>query len=93
MYSSFRDDMEYALDKLDGEDLDGRRIKLSEEKRYGSRSRSRSRSRNRFTHLLFYVLLTYGYFFIQNPVFFRGGDKRWDGDLSLPPCLCMGGGR
>lgn len=48
-----RDDMEYALDKLDGEDLDGRRIKLYEEKRYSRsrsrsrRSRSRSRSRSR----------------------------------------------
>jgi len=40
-----RDDMEYALDKLDDADLDGRRIKLIEEKSHRSRSRSRSRSR------------------------------------------------
>eukprot|EP00088_Acartia_fossae_P029807 TRINITY_DN3071_c0_g3_i3.p1 TRINITY_DN3071_c0_g3~~TRINITY_DN3071_c0_g3_i3.p1 ORF type:complete len:214 (-),score=55.96 TRINITY_DN3071_c0_g3_i3:315-956(-) len=42
-----RDDMDYALDKLDGEDVDGRRIKLTEEKRARSRDRSRSRSRSR----------------------------------------------
>merc|ERR1712172_370316 len=38
-----RRDMEYALDKLDGEELDGRRIRLVEEG--GNKSRSRSRSR------------------------------------------------
>ncbi|XP_023341753.1 serine/arginine-rich splicing factor 6 [Eurytemora carolleeae] len=43
-----RSDMEYALDKLDGEEVDGRRIKLVEESRGRSRSRSRSRrSRSR----------------------------------------------
>jgi len=45
-----RRDMEYALDKLDGEELDGRRIKLVEEgggRRSRSRSRSRSRTRSR----------------------------------------------
>jgi len=41
-----RRDMEYALDKLDGEELDGRRIRLVEEGG-GRRSRSRSRSRSR----------------------------------------------
>jgi hypothetical protein len=36
--------MEYALDKLDDTELDGRRIKLTEEaKALGGRSRSRSR--------------------------------------------------
>jgi arginine/serine-rich splicing factor 4/5/6 len=40
------DDMDYALDKLDGEELDGKRIRLLEEKRR-SASRSRSRSRKR----------------------------------------------
>jgi len=45
-----RRDMEYALDKLDGEELDGRRIRLVEEgggRRSRSRSRSRSRTRSR----------------------------------------------
>ena len=42
-----RSDMEYALDKLDGEDLDGKRLRLIEEKSNRSRSRSRSRSRRR----------------------------------------------
>merc|ERR1719151_524715 len=45
-----RRDMEYALDKLDGEELDGRRIRLVEEgggRRSRSRTRSRSRSRSR----------------------------------------------
>jgi len=45
-----RDDMEYALDKLDGEELDGRRIRLLEEGGgggAGGRGRSRSRSRSR----------------------------------------------
>merc|ERR1719500_969005 len=41
-----RRDMEYALDKLDGEELDGRRIRLVEEGG-GRRSRSRTRSRRR----------------------------------------------
>lgn len=39
--------MEYALEKLDGEELDGRRIRLIEEGGRRSRSRSRSRSRTR----------------------------------------------
>ncbi len=40
--------MEYALDKLDDTDLDGRRIKLVEEKSSkNGRSRSRSDSRSR----------------------------------------------
>merc|ERR1712110_1269433 len=43
-----RGDMEYALDKLDGAELGGRRIKLYEEGKGGrSRSRSRSKSRDR----------------------------------------------
>merc|ERR1712192_303177 len=42
-----RRDMEYALDKLDGEELDGRRIRLVEEGGNKSRSRSRTRSRSR----------------------------------------------
>merc|ERR1719151_495235 len=42
-----RRDMEYALDKLDGEELDGRRIRLVEEGGSGRRSRSRTRSRSR----------------------------------------------
>jgi len=42
-----RGDMEYALDKLDGAELDGRRIKLFEENKNQSRSRDRSRSRGR----------------------------------------------
>merc|ERR1712181_100060 len=42
-----RRDMEYALDKLDGEELDGRRIRLVEEGGNKSRSRSRSRDRRR----------------------------------------------
>jgi len=42
-----RSDMEYALDKLDGAELGGRRIKLYEEGRGGGRSRSRSRSPRR----------------------------------------------
>ena len=38
----YRSDMEYALDKLDDTELDGRRIKLTEEsKLMGGRSRSR----------------------------------------------------
>lgn len=41
-----RDDMDYALDKLDDTELDGKRIRLVEEKRR-SPSRSRSRSRRR----------------------------------------------
>ncbi len=41
-----RDDMDYALDKLDDAELDGKRIRLIEEKRR-SPSRSRSRSRRR----------------------------------------------
>jgi len=41
-----KDDLEYALDKLDNEEIDGKRIRLVEEKRRsGSRSRSRSRGR------------------------------------------------
>jgi len=39
-----RGDMEYALDKLDGSELAGRRIKLYEENKGRGRSRSRSRS-------------------------------------------------
>ncbi len=39
--------MEYALDKLDGSELDGRRIKLTEEGKFSSRGRSRSYSRSR----------------------------------------------
>ena len=49
-YRTSRRDMEYALDKLDGEELDGRRIRLVEEgggRRSRSRSRSRSRTRSR----------------------------------------------
>jgi len=42
-----RGDMEYALDKLDGAELDGRRIKLFEENKGRSFSRSRSRDRSR----------------------------------------------
>ena len=38
-----RGDMEYALDKLDGAELGGRRIKLCEEGMSRGRSRSRSR--------------------------------------------------
>jgi RNA recognition motif-containing protein len=37
--------LDYALEKLDGTDLDGRRIKLVEEKRTSRRSRTASRSR------------------------------------------------
>jgi len=41
-----KDDLEYALDKFDGEEIDSKKIKLVEEKRRsGSRSRSRSRGR------------------------------------------------
>ena len=39
--------MEYALDKLDDTELDGRRIKLIEEGKARGRSRSYSRSRSR----------------------------------------------
>jgi len=42
-----RGDMEYALDKLDDKELDGKRLRLIEEKGNRSRSRSRSRSRRR----------------------------------------------
>jgi len=42
-----RGDMEYALDKLDDTELDGRRIKLFEENKNKSRTRSRSRNRSR----------------------------------------------
>jgi len=42
-----RSDMHYALDKLDGTELDGRRIKLVEEGRGRGRSRDKSRSRSR----------------------------------------------
>merc|ERR1712110_643422 len=42
-----RRDMDYALEKLDGEELDGRRIRLIEEGGRRSRSRSRTRSRSR----------------------------------------------
>lgn len=38
-----REGMRYALDKLDGEELDGRKLRLAEEKR-GGRMRSRTRS-------------------------------------------------
>ena len=38
-----RGDMEYALDKLDGAELGGRRIRLCEEGKSRGRSRSRSR--------------------------------------------------
>ena len=38
-----KEGMRYALDKLDGEELDGKKIRLVEEKRGGGR-RSRSRS-------------------------------------------------
>lgn len=38
-----RDGMRYALDKLDGEELDGKKLRLAEEKR-GGRMRTRSRS-------------------------------------------------
>jgi len=45
-----KDDMEWALDKLDGTELDGRRLRLSQEVGRGGggggRSRSRSRSRS-----------------------------------------------
>jgi len=41
-----KSDMEYALDKLDGTELDGRKIKLTEENKH-SRSRSRSREKSR----------------------------------------------
>jgi len=40
-----QDDMDYAMDKLDGEEIDGKKIKLVEEKGGHSQSRSRSRSR------------------------------------------------
>ena len=39
-----RSDMEWALDKLDNTELDGRKIRLIEDERKKSRSRSRSRS-------------------------------------------------
>ena len=39
--------MDYALEKLDNTDLDGRKIKLVEEKRSSRRSRSASKSRFR----------------------------------------------
>ncbi|XP_078660587.1 serine/arginine-rich splicing factor 6-like [Branchiostoma floridae x Branchiostoma belcheri] len=41
-----RDDMKKALNTLDGAEINGRKIKLKEDRRY-SRSRSRSRSRRR----------------------------------------------
>ena len=42
-----RSDMEWALDKLDGTDLDGRKIRVRELRRSRTRSRStRSRSRS-----------------------------------------------
>ena len=41
-----KSDMEWALDKLDNTELDGRKIRLIEEERKKSRSRSRSRSRS-----------------------------------------------
>merc|ERR1711936_862506 len=42
-----KEDMERAMDELDGSKLDGRRIKLVPESRSQSRSRSRSKSRSR----------------------------------------------
>ena len=39
-----REGMRYALDKLDGEELDGRKLRLAEEKRGGRSMRSRSRT-------------------------------------------------
>ncbi|XP_023999619.1 serine/arginine-rich splicing factor 5 [Salvelinus sp. IW2-2015] len=39
-------DMKNALDKLDGTDLNGRKLKLSEDRKSRSRSRSRDRSRS-----------------------------------------------
>lgn len=42
-----KSDMEWAVDKLDGTELDGRKIKLIEEEGRRSRSRSKSRSRSR----------------------------------------------
>ena len=41
------EDMKAAVDKLDGTELNGRKIKLVESKRRRSRSFSRSRSRSR----------------------------------------------
>jgi len=41
-----RGDMEYALDKLDGSEISGRRIRLYEENKGRAKSRSRSRSRS-----------------------------------------------
>ncbi|XP_029454668.1 LOW QUALITY PROTEIN: serine/arginine-rich splicing factor 5-like [Rhinatrema bivittatum] len=41
------DDMKNALDKLNGTDLNGRKIKLSEDRKKHSRSRSKSYSRSR----------------------------------------------
>merc|ERR1712106_855347 len=42
-----REGMEYAIKELDDTKLDGNRIRLTEERKGGSRSRSRSRSDNR----------------------------------------------
>merc|ERR1719167_2036317 len=42
-----RGDMEYALDKLDGAELGGRRIRIFEEGKGGGGGRGRSRSRSR----------------------------------------------
>merc|ERR1719305_2126388 len=42
-----RGDMEYALDKLDGSELGGRRIRIFEEGKGGGGGRGRSRSRSR----------------------------------------------
>ena len=39
--------LEYAMDKLDNTELDGRRIKLIEEKPRGGRGRDESRSKSR----------------------------------------------
>ena len=39
--------MEYALDKLDDTELNGRRLRLVEESKLLGRDRSRSRSRSR----------------------------------------------
>ena len=41
------EDMQRAIEKLDGTELNGRKIKLVESKRRRSRSFSRSRSRSR----------------------------------------------
>jgi RNA recognition motif-containing protein len=48
-----REDMKKAMDKMDGKELQGRKIKLTEEKATKRRSRSRSKDRKKEHRFVF----------------------------------------